>query len=48
MTLTTTEVLPLLDEIAGYGPDVVLLEPAEFRDQLLESFRALAEVGDAG
>lgn len=47
MTLRTTEVLALLDEIAGYGPDVVLLEPADLRDHLLESFRALTEVGDA-
>lgn len=47
LTLTTTDVLPLLDEIAGYGPDVVLLAPAEFRDRLVDRFRAVAEVDDA-
>jgi proteasome accessory factor B len=47
-TITTTEVLPLLDEIAGYGPDVVLMEPAEFRERLIMGFRAAAGVSGVG
>ncbi len=47
LTVTTTEVLPFLDEVAGYGPDVVLLEPAEYREHLVEAFEALAEVDRA-
>ena len=31
----------------SYGPDVVLLEPAEYREHLVEAFEALAEVDRA-
>ncbi|MGM0384774.1 MAG: helix-turn-helix transcriptional regulator [Actinomycetota bacterium] len=46
-TITTTEVLPLLDEIAGFGPDVVLLEPVEYRERLVGGFRAVVGVAGA-
>ena len=46
--LTTTEPLRLADEIAAYGPDVVLLDPPEYRDMVTGRFAALAGVAHAG
>lgn len=44
--LVTTEPHRLADEVAAYGPDAVLLTPAEQRERILRALAALVEVGD--
>ena len=36
----------LADEAAGFGADVVIVEPAEARKAVLERLRAIAESGN--
>lgn len=48
LEITTTDPQRLVDEVATYGPDVVLLAPAEHRERLERGFAALLEVRDGG
>ncbi|MCV7100286.1 WYL domain-containing protein, partial [Mycobacterium palustre] len=45
LELDITSADGLAREIAGYGPDAVVLEPESLRDDVLARLRAHAEVG---